>query len=319
MSGARDAGGLFGGLIGGLFSAAGAVYDSIQNRKSAKENTDKTLAAQKAEAELAYQRSIEQWNLQNAYNTPSAQMARFAAGGLNPNLIYGQGSSGNANDKPEYRPADQQYNYAPLQVGEGFAGILPVLMSVGTWMQNMRLGEVDIQKKASETDRTQQLIDYLSRANPKLLAGMENKLSLFPFQKSMLDYQSNISRTKLFELEQEFRNQYGDSLFGRMGSAWEDPYGRPDAEIGGVKRLKFLQEVSKQKLEEARASWTEFDITNPQQLIMMVLQGVMGMAGSSLKLSAQKGLRQKTRTVSEVENKMKTGRSTIRRRILEKN
>jgi hypothetical protein len=31
---------------------------------------------------------------QNSYNSPKAQMERFAAAGLNPNLIYSQGSSG---------------------------------------------------------------------------------------------------------------------------------------------------------------------------------------------------------------------------------
>lgn len=34
--------------------------------------------------------NLKMWNLQNAYNTPSAQMQRFAEAGLNPNLIYGQ-------------------------------------------------------------------------------------------------------------------------------------------------------------------------------------------------------------------------------------
>lgn len=32
---------------------------------------------------------------QNAYNTPANQMARLQAGGLNPHLMYGQGSPGN--------------------------------------------------------------------------------------------------------------------------------------------------------------------------------------------------------------------------------
>lgn len=36
------------------------------------------------------------WHQQNAYNSPQAQMARFKEAGLNPNLIYGQGSSGTA-------------------------------------------------------------------------------------------------------------------------------------------------------------------------------------------------------------------------------
>lgn len=32
----------------------------------------------------------QNWEMQNAYNTPEAQMARFEAAGLNPNLIYSQ-------------------------------------------------------------------------------------------------------------------------------------------------------------------------------------------------------------------------------------
>lgn len=34
--------------------------------------------------------SIQQWNRENAYNSPSAQMARYKAAGLNPDLMYGQ-------------------------------------------------------------------------------------------------------------------------------------------------------------------------------------------------------------------------------------
>lgn len=43
----------------------------------------------------AYQNSLNlaQWNRENAYNSPSAQMARYAAAGLNPDLIYGQQNS----------------------------------------------------------------------------------------------------------------------------------------------------------------------------------------------------------------------------------
>lgn len=40
--------------------------------------------------------NIEFWNMQNAYNSPKAQMARFEEAGLNPHLIYGRGESGNA-------------------------------------------------------------------------------------------------------------------------------------------------------------------------------------------------------------------------------
>lgn len=39
---------------------------------------------------LQNQRDIDFWNMQNDYNSPSAQMGRFKEAGLNPNMIYGQ-------------------------------------------------------------------------------------------------------------------------------------------------------------------------------------------------------------------------------------
>jgi len=40
--------------------------------------------------------ALADWQMQNEYNSPAAQMARFEAAGLNKNLIYGKGDSGNA-------------------------------------------------------------------------------------------------------------------------------------------------------------------------------------------------------------------------------
>ncbi len=38
--------------------------------------------------------NLEQWNRNNAYNSPAAQMQRFKAAGLNPDLMYQQGTPG---------------------------------------------------------------------------------------------------------------------------------------------------------------------------------------------------------------------------------
>jgi len=62
-------------------------------------------------AETAYNRDLEMWNRANAYNAPSAQMERLHAGGLNPNLIYGTGSSaavGNSGQMPKYNAPQMQ-------------------------------------------------------------------------------------------------------------------------------------------------------------------------------------------------------------------
>jgi len=63
------------------------------------------MAANQGNMELAkYEadRNTEFWNMQNSYNTPLAQMDRYRAAGLNPNLMYSQGNPGNAVSSPRY-------------------------------------------------------------------------------------------------------------------------------------------------------------------------------------------------------------------------
>lgn len=73
-------------------------------------------AFQKDENELAYKRQLELMNYQNDYNTPQAQMQRLAEAGLNPNLMYGQGTTGNtAVSSPEYHPTQSDLSYNALE------------------------------------------------------------------------------------------------------------------------------------------------------------------------------------------------------------
>lgn len=62
-----------------------------------------------------------QWNRkmvreQNEYNSPAQQMARYRAAGLNPNLIYGQGNSGN-----QSAPVSQVVPDVAEAVGKGLS------------------------------------------------------------------------------------------------------------------------------------------------------------------------------------------------------
>lgn len=285
------------GAVGaaGILPAIGGIYDTYQSSKTSRENTDKTIRAQREAAELAYQRQVEMWHRQNLYNSPEAQMNRFKAAGLNPHLIYGQGSAGNATNIPDYHAPNYQYHYAAPSYGAAVSSVLPTLMSVGTWMQSLRSSEIENQLKLTNTQRAEQMVDYLTQMNPKLLQAQENKLSLFPYQKETQMYGADIANRKLFELEQDFRYKYGEGLFENLDSRFAPPGGR-FADIGGVKRLEFLQKqsaleqsISKAKLLEAQASWTDFGLTNPQAIIQMVLGGVMGLAGKQLRMSTYQG------------------------------
>lgn len=276
-------------VIGAVIGAGAGLYDSYQNRKASKLNTIRTINANKAEAELAYQRSLDMWNKQNLYNTPEAQMQRFNQAGLNPHLIYGQGSGGNAQGFPEYQPAEQRYNIEAAQYGAPIASILPTLMAVGTWMQNMRLTEAELKNKnvgaartETDTERIRQLIEYLSQKNPQALTEGANKISLFPYQKEAQRFGAQKAYIGMEDMEQSFRAKYGEELYRNMRHDSASPPGQ----LGGLIREKFLQEQSATKLKQAQASWADMDITNPQALMMMVLNGVMGMAGASMRMRA---------------------------------
>lgn len=69
--------------------ALGSIFGSAINSNTSNKNTDKMIAAQKEENERYYQESLAQWQRENDYNTPSAQVARLRAAGLNPALAYG--------------------------------------------------------------------------------------------------------------------------------------------------------------------------------------------------------------------------------------
>ena len=69
-------------LIPGL-DAIGNVASSIINNKAQKD-----LSVQMFN--MNRQAALDDWNRNNEYNSPKAQMQRFTDAGLNPNLIYGQ-------------------------------------------------------------------------------------------------------------------------------------------------------------------------------------------------------------------------------------
>lgn len=74
------------GGAGNILSAGlNYVSQSSMNKRAEKFNRE-MYARQRADA-------LSDWNMQNAYNDPAAQMARLKNAGLNPNLVYGNGAT----------------------------------------------------------------------------------------------------------------------------------------------------------------------------------------------------------------------------------
>ena len=117
---------LLGGILVGAASLAGSAVNSLFNKKSVSDanKSNRQLAEyqsnwQQAENERAYGRQLEMWNLENTYNSPTAQMARLKDAGLNPNLVYGSGAVGNSSGStPRYEAAN--YQRPQMQAYQGY-------------------------------------------------------------------------------------------------------------------------------------------------------------------------------------------------------
>lgn len=113
-----------------LFNTGSQVYQNAQNRKWA----------------------LQDWNMQNAYNTPAQQMQRFKEAGLNPNLIYKQ-----TNEAAPVRSTD----YVAPQLGD-FQGILS--KSNQMKIQNQQLSNMELQNQAiqAQIDKTKADTVYIA-------------------------------------------------------------------------------------------------------------------------------------------------------------
>ncbi len=98
-------------LGGSILSTAGSLFGNLIG------NTGRKNAEARANAQ-----NIKFWNMQNAYNHPAQQMQRFKDAGLNPNLIYGKGTNGNAEQITGAKAPDYQMDN-PLSDITDFADI----------------------------------------------------------------------------------------------------------------------------------------------------------------------------------------------------
>jgi len=95
-----------------LLGAGAQVIDTAVGTYYDNKNVEKTIEANKDLSDAQFQHDIDMWNMGNAYNTPSEQMARLKAAGLNPNLVYGAGNvTGNQSGAlPKYNAIRADYS-----------------------------------------------------------------------------------------------------------------------------------------------------------------------------------------------------------------
>lgn len=136
--------------VSGIFGGISSAISSSTQRKIAREYNQ----AQRELAEYQNEWNLEMWNKQNAYNSPVQQMARYQAAGLNPHLIYGQGSNGNSQAVP--KAASYDIAKVPrLDAGSAFNNALNSAMQMAN-IELVNANKVKVQED-TELSKTQRL------------------------------------------------------------------------------------------------------------------------------------------------------------------
>nr|QJB19328.1 MAG: DNA pilot protein [Microvirus sp.] len=166
-----------GQLVGGVVDAFAGAARNKKERQFAIEMYNR----QRADA-------LSDWNRNNEYNSPSAQMQRFKAAGLNPNLMYGQGSSGEASpvrssSVPSYRP--EKTNFLSGVAG-GAAGYLDARAQVLQIDNLKKQGDILESEKALKDSQT--VRNLVSSDTGRFDLGLKSELrsTSLEFQKQSL-------------------------------------------------------------------------------------------------------------------------------------
>lgn len=120
------------GLAGSVVSAAGSLAQPFINSYFANEE---------------FERNKEMWLMQQEYNSPKNQMARYKAAGLNPHLMFGSITPGNAQSAPQYNAPDASIPFT--NIGSQIAN---VGMNYVSTLQNARLTDANVTKAEADAE-----------------------------------------------------------------------------------------------------------------------------------------------------------------------
>jgi hypothetical protein len=126
--------------VGAVIGAgAGLASSFINNAAQKKTNKDSQQWNEKM-FNLQGERDMRNWTMTNEYNSPQSQMKRLQEAGLNPNLVYGNGSAVNTASEPH---ASAPASWSPQAPKTDLAG--PVNTYFNTQMQGAQLDNLKAQ------------------------------------------------------------------------------------------------------------------------------------------------------------------------------
>lgn len=247
-------------IIAALVAGGSAVAAS----RSAKKQRELS----KSESELAYQRDVEMWERQNAYNDPKAQMSRLQGAGLNPSLIYGSGSVGNqSGPTPRYEP-QRETRFQPLAIPE----------MIGAYQDiQMRSAQIDNVRAQTENTHEKTMTEAITRY-VKGLQGrtgefdLERRQYLAPMQAAITENQARASEAKL---QQEWQRLLNMRQAGQM-QLLEQEYKRKAMTAVDLDNEKREADIMYKKYQN---QWMKMGVTSSDNIILRILVRMINDSG----------------------------------------
>lgn len=193
-------------LIGMLPGAVSGLADFF----TSKSNTDSTIAANKELANYQYSKDLDLWNKANEYNTPQAQMQRLSAAGLNPNLVYGSGVTGNvAGQLPKYNAPTVEYKYSsPASHAPAMLQQYLSLQTQKAQLDNLKAQTESVHMRTANDAINNQILSHEATYRGDLLhTKRESGLTSLDLQRSISPYQLDYSRNRTRAVELDNQNR----------------------------------------------------------------------------------------------------------------
>lgn len=189
------------GAIGAGIGMIGSAISQRQNYKY----TKKLM-------ELQYQQNLDLWNKQNEYNTPTAQMQRLQAAGLNPNLVYGSSVAGNSSNNTSTSLGSASPVDYTDSMFKGVSAVTNMKLARSTVRRQETQNQLDLALAANKALDTQYLRETLNSR-----VSYQNELTKFSLQQwpLILQQQKNVITIQGKEIDLKMQEYYNAQQEGK--------------------------------------------------------------------------------------------------------
>lgn len=242
-----------------LLGAGGQMAATGKMNKKTRQWNEAMYHTQRADA-------LKDWNLQNEYNSPAAQMERFRAAGLNPNLIYGQSNEAGgirSSEKGSWNPqAPDVKDIGPNAVQA---------------YQNQKMFELNTNQTAKQIELMEKEGNIKDATALAIALGIQDKTYDLEYKRQINPVKMDTARAKLDQIDWQTHDLIQKINIGR--EKWQIDKVKAQQSIANmIEQVKAseqgrkLSEVHMKKLEqEIKNLATQGDLLQYQKNIESIL------------------------------------------------